>query len=125
MLSIRMISLQALFCLVALTALGDDADFTVTKQTPYLYTANRAYFDTAPPTHFTVRDFTRTNEVLGKKYGDGSSDGKSHVTLHLEAFIIPMLSDDQYSVRIVSDHALPQKKVEEIVQFAEKLMFAR
>jgi hypothetical protein len=122
---IRIILFQALVCFF-LSTLGTSAGnfaFEVTRQNFYLYTLNLAYFGTIPAQHFTVKDFTRTNEKLGKKYGAGYSNGRdSGVVSHLDAFVVPVLSDDQYSIRIVSDHSLSSSKLQAVAEFAERSM---
>jgi len=125
---IRVILFQVLvyFFLSTLGTFAENFTFQVTRQNFYLYTLNLAYFSTIPAQHFTVKDFTRTNEKLGKKYGAEYGNGKdSSVVIHLNAFVIPVLSDDQYSIRIVSDHSLSSSKLQGIAEFAESSMVAQ
>ena len=126
--SVGLTPFQVLVCFFASTLMAPAIDlplFSESRQVPYPYSVNIAYFDTAPSVHFTVKDFTRTNKNLAEKYGDESSNGKTPAVIHLSVCVVPVLSDDQYRIQIVSDHSLSKAKLNEIEEFIGENMLAR
>lgn len=98
-------------------------NYSVSKQLSYFYTHNFGFFNVTPVVKFTVKDFTRTNRMLEVKYDDEYSDGKTpHTIIHLEAFVIPIFTDNQYSICIYSDHALKPSEIHKLEDSVEASM---